>query len=118
MIAAPVVLSDPFTHTAGFGGLIRLPGPSLLIGGVAPVAHPQPLRTVVDVALREHPHVWSAGGIPHAVFPTTFDVPERVRRILSVISAEPACRNATASLCHASPSPIAQWPRATTVVNR
>jgi prolyl-tRNA editing enzyme YbaK/EbsC (Cys-tRNA(Pro) deacylase) len=43
------------------------------IGGVAPVAHPKPLRAVVDTALREYPVVWAAGGIPHAVFPTTFD---------------------------------------------
>jgi prolyl-tRNA editing enzyme YbaK/EbsC (Cys-tRNA(Pro) deacylase) len=43
------------------------------IGGVAPVAHPAPLRTVVDVALAGYPQVWAAGGIPHAVFPTTFD---------------------------------------------
>lgn len=43
------------------------------IGGVAPVAHPRPLRTLVDVALAGHPQVWAAGGIPHAVFPTTFE---------------------------------------------
>lgn len=43
------------------------------IGGVAPVAHPKPLHTVVDVALRPYAQVWAAGGIPHAVFPTTFD---------------------------------------------
>ena len=43
------------------------------IGGVAPVAHPKPLRTLVDVALAAYPQVWAAGGIPHAVFPTTFD---------------------------------------------
>jgi prolyl-tRNA editing enzyme YbaK/EbsC (Cys-tRNA(Pro) deacylase) len=43
------------------------------IGGVAPVAHPAPLRTLVDTALADHPQVWAAGGIPHAVFPTTFD---------------------------------------------
>ena len=43
------------------------------IGGVAPVAHPAPLRTIVDVALRDFGQVWAAGGIPHAVFPTTFD---------------------------------------------
>lgn len=43
------------------------------IGGVAPVAHPQPIRTLVDVALGEFPEIWAAGGIPHAVFPTTFD---------------------------------------------
>ena len=43
------------------------------IGGIAPVAHPAPLRTLVDLALRAHPQVWAAGGIPHAVFPTSFD---------------------------------------------
>jgi prolyl-tRNA editing enzyme YbaK/EbsC (Cys-tRNA(Pro) deacylase) len=42
------------------------------IGGVAPVGHPAPVRTLVDVALRAHPEVWAAGGIAHAVFPTTF----------------------------------------------
>jgi prolyl-tRNA editing enzyme YbaK/EbsC (Cys-tRNA(Pro) deacylase) len=42
------------------------------IGGVAPVGHPAPLRTLVDVTLADYPQVWAAGGIPHAVFPTTF----------------------------------------------
>jgi len=42
------------------------------IGGVAPVGHPKPVPTLVDVALSEFPVVWAAGGIPHAVFPTTF----------------------------------------------
>src|SRR5262249_26763931 len=43
------------------------------IGGVAPVGHPGRLRTLVDVALRAYAQGWAAGGIPHAVFPTTFD---------------------------------------------
>ncbi len=43
------------------------------IGGVAPVGHPRPLPTLVDVALRAYPQIWAAGGIPHAIFPTTFD---------------------------------------------
>jgi prolyl-tRNA editing enzyme YbaK/EbsC (Cys-tRNA(Pro) deacylase) len=43
------------------------------IGGVAPVGHPKPLRTIVDVALRDYPQIWAAGGIPHAVFPTTYE---------------------------------------------
>jgi len=42
------------------------------IGGVAPVGHPEPLRTLVDEDLAAYPQVWAAGGIPHAVFPTTF----------------------------------------------
>ena len=43
------------------------------IGGVAPVGHPRPLRTLVDTALADHPQVFAAGGIPHAIFPTTYD---------------------------------------------
>ena len=42
------------------------------IGGVAPLGHPKPLRTLVDTALEAFEEVWAAGGIPHAVFPTTF----------------------------------------------
>lgn len=43
------------------------------IGGVAPVGHPHPLRTLVDVDLSRFPEVWAAGGHPHYVFPTTYD---------------------------------------------
>ena len=42
------------------------------IGGVAPVGHPKPLRTLVDRALGRGGEGWAAGGGPHAVFPTTF----------------------------------------------
>jgi prolyl-tRNA editing enzyme YbaK/EbsC (Cys-tRNA(Pro) deacylase) len=42
------------------------------IGGVAPVGHPSPLRTLVDTALGQYDEIWAAGGIPHAVFPTTY----------------------------------------------
>ncbi|KGN33207.1 prolyl-tRNA synthetase [Knoellia sinensis KCTC 19936] len=43
------------------------------IGGVAPVGHPTPLRTVVDVTLSGHDHVWAAAGHSHSVFQTTYD---------------------------------------------
>jgi prolyl-tRNA editing enzyme YbaK/EbsC (Cys-tRNA(Pro) deacylase) len=43
------------------------------IGGVAPVAHPEPLPTVVDEHLSTFEVVWAAAGTPHAVFPTTFE---------------------------------------------
>jgi prolyl-tRNA editing enzyme YbaK/EbsC (Cys-tRNA(Pro) deacylase) len=42
------------------------------IGGVAPVGHPAPVRTLVDVELEPHAVVWASAGIPHAVFPTTY----------------------------------------------
>ncbi len=43
-----------------------------VIGGVAPVGHPQALRTLVDVWLRDYDVVWAAGGHAHTVFPTSF----------------------------------------------
>jgi len=44
----------------------------MAIGGVAPVGHPQPVRTLVDVALAAYPVVWAAAGHPHTVFPTSY----------------------------------------------
>jgi prolyl-tRNA editing enzyme YbaK/EbsC (Cys-tRNA(Pro) deacylase) len=57
------------------------------IGGVAPVGHPQPLRTLVDVDLSRHDVVWAAAGHPHAVFPTTY---EELLRLTGGTSAEVA----------------------------
>jgi prolyl-tRNA editing enzyme YbaK/EbsC (Cys-tRNA(Pro) deacylase) len=54
------------------------------IGGVAPLGHPKPVRTLLDKALSEYDELWAAGGVPQAVFPTTY--PELVR----ITGAEPA----------------------------
>lgn len=43
-----------------------------VIGGVAPVGHPQPLRTLVDRWLDSYDVVWAAAGHAHTVFPTSF----------------------------------------------
>lgn len=43
------------------------------IGGVAPVGHPAPLRTLVDSALGDYEMLWAAGGTPHTVFSLTFE---------------------------------------------
>ena len=43
------------------------------IGGVAPVGHPEPIGTLVDVELARHPQVWAAAGHPATVFPTTYE---------------------------------------------
>ena len=42
------------------------------IGGVAPVGHPAPIRTLVDTWLDAYDVVWAAAGHPHTVFPTSF----------------------------------------------
>lgn len=44
-----------------------------VIGGVAPVGHPAPVRTLVDVELRGHDVVWAAAGHARTVFPTSYD---------------------------------------------
>jgi prolyl-tRNA editing enzyme YbaK/EbsC (Cys-tRNA(Pro) deacylase) len=39
------------------------------IGGVPPLGHPAPLRTVIDQDLMRFGEVWAAAGTPRAVFP-------------------------------------------------
>jgi prolyl-tRNA editing enzyme YbaK/EbsC (Cys-tRNA(Pro) deacylase) len=55
------------------------------IGGVAPVGHPNPVRTLVDLALARYGTVWAAAGHPHTVFPTSYD---ELLRITGGTSAE------------------------------
>ena len=45
----------------------------MAIGGVAPVGHLEPIRTLVDVALARYATVWAAAGHPHTVFATSYD---------------------------------------------
>jgi len=44
-----------------------------VIGGVSPLAHPSPVPTYLDVALRRYDEIWAAAGHPAAVFSTTYD---------------------------------------------
>lgn len=48
------------------------------IGGVAPVAHPAPLTTLIDEHLVKWDRIWAAAGHPHTVFPLT---PQELVRI-------------------------------------
>jgi len=48
------------------------------IGGVAPVGHRKPIRTLVDIALKPYEVVWAAAGHAHTVFPTSFSELVRV----------------------------------------
>jgi prolyl-tRNA editing enzyme YbaK/EbsC (Cys-tRNA(Pro) deacylase) len=43
-----------------------------VIGGVAPIGHPAPLRTFLDVELARYDRIWAAGGIAHAVFDISY----------------------------------------------
>jgi len=55
-----------------------------VIGGVGPVAHPAPIKTIVDNWLARYDVVWAAAGHPHAVFPTSF------RELLRITNGTPA----------------------------
>jgi prolyl-tRNA editing enzyme YbaK/EbsC (Cys-tRNA(Pro) deacylase) len=44
-----------------------------VIGGVSPLAHPTPVPTYLDPALRKYDEIWAAAGHPAAVFSTTYD---------------------------------------------
>jgi prolyl-tRNA editing enzyme YbaK/EbsC (Cys-tRNA(Pro) deacylase) len=55
------------------------------IGGVAPVGHPAPVRTLVDDWLAGHEEVWASAGHPHTVFPTSY---EELLRITGGVAAD------------------------------
>ena len=46
---------------------------SQVIGGVAPIGHPAPVRTIVDEALADYERISAAAGTPDTVFLLTFD---------------------------------------------
>lgn len=55
-----------------------------VVGGCAPVGHPTPLRSIVDVALADHATLWAGAGVAHAMLWLTY--PE----LLDLTGAAPA----------------------------
>ncbi|WP_344686105.1 YbaK/EbsC family protein [Saccharopolyspora taberi] len=47
------------------------------VGGVGPVGHPRPIRTLVDRHLNSYPVIWAGAGTKYRMFPTTY--PELIR---------------------------------------
>ena len=85
---APLLVLTSGAHRVDTGAVARLLGvpevrvakPDFVrehtgqaIGGVAPIGHPAPIGTLVDVELARFAQVWAAAGHPHTVFPTTYD---------------------------------------------
>jgi len=54
-----------------------------VIGGVAPLGHPAPIRTIVDVALADHERLSAAAGTADTVFMLTYD------ELLRITGGEP-----------------------------
>ena len=84
---APLLIMTSGAHRVEVGRVARLIGASAVqradarsvrawtgqaIGGVGPVGHPAPIRTVVDTWLEKYDVIWAAAGHPHTVFPTSF----------------------------------------------
>ena len=55
------------------------------IGGVAPIGHPEPIGTLVDIELARHDRVWAAAGHPASIFSTTY---EELLRLTAGTAAE------------------------------
>jgi prolyl-tRNA editing enzyme YbaK/EbsC (Cys-tRNA(Pro) deacylase) len=84
---APLLVMTSGAHRVDTGRVAALIGAELVgradarsvrawtgqvIGGVGPVGHPAPVRTLVDNWLAKYDVVWAAAGHPHTVFPTSF----------------------------------------------
>ena len=52
------------------------------VGGVPPVGHAKPIRTLIDSTLARFDPVWAAAGSANAVFPISFD------RLVSITGGE------------------------------
>ena len=59
------------------------------IGGVAPIGHPAPVPTYVDVELREHGELWAAAGTPHSVFDIAYEDLVRITGATEVVVEGP-----------------------------
>ncbi|MFJ4169477.1 YbaK/EbsC family protein [Paenarthrobacter sp. NPDC089714] len=43
------------------------------VGGVAPVGHPQPIRTILDSSLQDHGELWAGAGDHNSMFSITYE---------------------------------------------
>jgi prolyl-tRNA editing enzyme YbaK/EbsC (Cys-tRNA(Pro) deacylase) len=82
------------TQVAGLLGVARLApaAPEFVhrhtgqpIGGVAPLGHPEPIGTLIDIELARYDTVWASAGHPAAVFSTTY---EELLRLTAGTAAE------------------------------
>jgi prolyl-tRNA editing enzyme YbaK/EbsC (Cys-tRNA(Pro) deacylase) len=73
-LRVPVTMADAKT-------VKRVTGSS--IGGVPPICHPEPIRTIIDTDLLELDIVWAAAASTRAVFPVS------PARLAQLASAEP-----------------------------
>jgi prolyl-tRNA editing enzyme YbaK/EbsC (Cys-tRNA(Pro) deacylase) len=73
-----------------------------VIGGIPPLGHSRPVRTVMDPDLTRFPIVWAAAGTPTAVFP----VPPGTLRILTNATVAPITEERPPAAPPPGPDPI------------
>ncbi len=85
------------------------------IGGVAPLGHPAPIGTLVDVELARYDTVWAAAGHPAAVFATSYDELLRLTEgTAAEVGSGPGAGDAASASASASNSAPAAEPRVCT----
>jgi prolyl-tRNA editing enzyme YbaK/EbsC (Cys-tRNA(Pro) deacylase) len=89
--------ADESLLEAGFGAAVERADADFVraatgysIGGVPPIGHSRPLRTLVDEDLLRFPVVWGAAGTPRSVFPIAPDELARLAGGTVVRLAAPA----------------------------
>jgi prolyl-tRNA editing enzyme YbaK/EbsC (Cys-tRNA(Pro) deacylase) len=48
------------------------------VGGVAPLGHPQPIRTILDISLQAHPLLWAGAGDHNSMFSISYSELQRI----------------------------------------
>ncbi|MEZ2389941.1 YbaK/EbsC family protein [bacterium RCC_150] len=48
------------------------------VGGVAPVGHPRPIRTLLDLSLKEYPVLWAGAGDHKSMFSISYGELQRI----------------------------------------
>ncbi|WP_284981334.1 YbaK/EbsC family protein [Arthrobacter sp. efr-133-TYG-118] len=48
------------------------------VGGVAPLGHPRPIRTILDISLQEHPLLWAGAGDHNSMFSISYSELQRI----------------------------------------
>lgn len=64
---------------------IRRAGPDFVlehtgqaVGGVAPLGHPRPIRTILDISLQEHSLLWAGAGDHNSMFSISYSELQRI----------------------------------------
>jgi prolyl-tRNA editing enzyme YbaK/EbsC (Cys-tRNA(Pro) deacylase) len=48
------------------------------LGGVAPLGHPRPIRTILDISLQDHPVLWAGAGDHNSMFSISYSELQRI----------------------------------------